>query len=353
MQRRVSDIHFEPQAQGLRIRQRIDGFLIETDQISQEDASAMISRLKIMANLDIGEKRIPQDGTLTFTQLEGSYDVRISTMPVIHGEKVVLRLIKNRPEASTLDDLGMNDTEIRQIERLLTRASGLVIATGPTGSGKTTTLYTMLQYLNHPKRNVITLEDPVELQIAGINQVQVHPKAGLTFAKGLRAMLRQDPDVIMIGEIRDRETADIAIGAALTGHLVLTTLHTIDGASVVTRLLDMKIEAYRVAAALSGIIAQRLVRLTCKECQGTRCETCQHLGYIDRTGVFEIISVDEIFERMIAENSSLAGLRSYLRKKGVPSLSEAVMKKVKSGQTTMEEYFRVVDYAEEKRGLEI
>lgn len=353
MKQRVSDIHFEPHAQGLRIRMRVDGFLTETAQISSADASAIISRLKIMANLDIGEKRKPQDGTLTFTQLEGSYDVRISTMPILHGEKVVLRLIKNRPEADSLDELGMSESQLVQSERLLKRASGLLIVTGPTGSGKTTTLYTMLQSLNQPDRNVVTLEDPVELQLPGVNQVQVHPKAGLTFSNGLRAMLRQDPDIIMIGEIRDRQTADIAIGAALTGHLVLSTLHTIDGASVVTRLLDMQIDAYRVAAALSGMIAQRLMRIICAQCKGNGCQTCQQSGYLGRTGVFEVVPVDEEFSRLIADNKSLGDLRIYLRSQGIVSLRESALEVVQQKKTTMEEYYRVVDYAEEKSGLEV
>lgn len=331
----------------------MDGFLVEIGQVSLRDAAALISRLKIMGNLDIGEKRLPQDGSLSFTQLEGSYDIRISTMPVLYGEKVVLRLIKNRPEVTSLEHLGMSQEQIVQIKYLLTRASGLVVVTGPTGSGKTTTLYTMLQYLNRPERNIITLEDPIELQIDGINQVQVHPKAGLTFAKGLRSTLRQDPDVIMIGEIRDQETANIAIGAALTGHLVLTTLHTSDAASVVTRLLDMQIEPYRVAASLAGMIAQRLVRLVCSNCHGQKCSTCRQTGYIGRTGIFEVVTVDESFERRIVEDHSLRSLRRYLRKQGIPSLREIVSKKVDEGFTTMEEFYRVVDYAEEKWSLEI
>ncbi len=348
LKRRASDIHFEPHSKGLRIRQRVDGFLVEVAQVKPNDASAIISRLKIMGNLDIGEKRMPQDGTLTFTQLEGSYDVRISTIPTIHGEKVVLRFIKNRPEVNSLNDLGMSSTQLEQTERLLNRASGLVIVTGPTGSGKTTTLYAMLKYLNVVENNIITLEDPVELQIEGINQVQIHPKAGLTFAKSLRAALRQDPDIIMIGEIRDRETADIAIGAALTGHLVFTTLHTSDGASVVTRLLDMNIEAYRVAAALSGIIAQRLVRLVCKHCKGDRCSSCGNIGYAGRTGAFEVIAVDEPFKELIVDHVPLYQLRKYLRSQGIPSLKEAIMRKVDEGLTTQNECMRVINDEEEK-----
>ena len=346
MKRRASDIHFEPHANGLRIRQRIDGFLVETDQVALRDAAAILSRLKIMGNLDIGEKRVPQDGTLTFTQLEGSYDIRISTIPTIYGEKIVLRLIKNEAVVNSLDDLGMTSNQLKMTKQLLKQASGLVIATGPTGSGKTTTLYAMLKALNGVERNIITLEDPVELQIDGLNQVQIHPKAGLTFAKGLRAALRQDPDIIMIGEIRDRETADIAIGAALTGHLVLTTLHTSDGASVVTRLLDMKIESYRVAAALAGVIAQRLLRLICKHCNGDRCERCGQIGYFGRTGAFEVVTVDDGFRKLIVEHAPLDQLRNYLRDQGIPSLKESIQQKVQEGHTTVDEYLRVVSDAE-------
>lgn len=347
MKRRASDIHFEPHANGLRIRQRVDGFLIETDQVALSNASAILSRLKIMGNLDIGEKRVPQDGTLTFNRLEGSYDIRISTIPTIFGEKIVLRLIKNESVVNSLDDLGMTAIQLTKTKRLLNLASGLVIVTGPTGSGKSTTLYAMLKQLNGVERNIITLEDPVELQIEGLNQVQVHPKAGLTFARGLRAALRQDPDIIMIGEIRDRETADIAIGAALTGHLVLTTLHTADGASVVTRLLDMNIEPYRVAASLTGVIAQRLVRLICTHCDGKKCKQCGHIGYLGRTGAFEVIPVDDGFRKLIVDQAPLDQLRNYLRDRGIPSLKAAIQQKVDEGFTTIDEYLRVVNDAEE------
>jgi len=347
MKRRASDIHFEPQANGLRVRQRIDGFLVETDRVALSDASAILSRLKIMGDLDIGEKRVPQDGTLSFERLEGSYDIRISTIPTIYGEKIVLRLNKSKSVISSLDELGMTSAQLNRAKRLLKQASGLVIVTGPTGCGKTTTLYAMLKALNQVERNIITLEDPVELQIEGLNQVQIHPKAGLTFARGLRAALRQDPDIIMIGEIRDRETADIAIGAALTGHLVLTTLHTADGASVVTRLLDMKIEPYRVAAALTGVIAQRLLRLLCKHCHGQRCDHCGNIGYFGRTGAFEVITVDDGFRQLIVDQASLDQLRNYLRNQGIPTLKAAIKQKVDEGLTTVDEYLRVVNDAEE------
>lgn len=340
---RSSDIHIEPQAEMLRIRQRVDGFLVETDEISPDYASPIISRLKVMGNLDIGEKRVPQDGAMTITQDGMTVDVRISTIPTLHGEKVVLRLLKNRSEAITLDELGIAAEERDRLLQLLTRSSGLIIVTGPTGSGKTTTLYAMLQFLNKAETNLVTLEDPIELQLAGVNQIQIHPKAGLTFAQGLRAILRQDPNVIMIGEIRDKETADISIGAALTGHLVLSTLHTVDGASAVTRLLDMKMEPYRIAAALSGVIAQRLVRLRCRHCQGKKCPRCHQTGYSGRTGAFEVISIGEEMERLIVKQSSLTEMRQLLRAKGMRSLDQVLLTKVKQEETTFEEFVRVID----------
>ncbi|SFJ07342.1 general secretion pathway protein E/type IV pilus assembly protein PilB [Thermoflavimicrobium dichotomicum] len=344
---RASDIHIEPQADCLRIRQRIDGFLIQTDEIPLEFTSAVLSRIKIMGHLDIGERRIPQDGAMTLTQEGVHYDVRISTLPTLHGEKIVLRMFRNQFEPITLDQLGIEQEECEQLERLIRQESGLLIVTGPTGSGKTTTLYAILQRLNHEHLNIVTLEDPIELQIPGVNQVQIHPKAGLTFSTGLRAVLRQDPNVIMIGEIRDSETAEIAIGAALTGHLVLSTLHTADCASAVMRLLDMKMEPYRVAAALRGVIAQRLIRLKCIHCLGQKCVHCQHTGYLGRTGVFEMVVTCEQFQQLIMETASLASMRQLFRKQGISSLREAALKKVHQGITNMEEYYRVVDYVEE------
>lgn len=343
---RASDIHIEPQADCLLVRQRVDGLLIVKDQIPLKHAALILSRVKIMADLDIGEKRLPQDGTLLFSRLEGTLDIRIATLPTIHGEKVVLRLFHSRVDNISLNQLGMGANDHQKIKHMLQRTSGLLIITGPTGSGKTTTLYAMLQILNRPEMNVITLEDPIELQIAGLNQVAIQPKVGLTFARCLRSALRQDPDVIMIGEIRDRETADIAIGAALTGHLVLSTLHTNDAATAITRLLDMKMEPYRVAAALTGVVAQRLVRIVCKICRGKGCVHCQNTGYYQRTGVFETFSMDEQLERLIVESHSLNQLRGYLRKSGIVSLGQSVQEKMKQGLTSKEEYLRVISDVE-------
>ncbi|SHE63858.1 Type II secretory pathway ATPase GspE/PulE or T4P pilus assembly pathway ATPase PilB [Seinonella peptonophila] len=346
IEKRASDIHVEPRPSGLWIRQRIDGLLVVHDQIQAQQAPAFISRLKIMANLDIGEKRLPQDGTLSVSRLEGTVDLRVSTLPTIHGEKVVLRLFRNQMEALSLTNLGMDKHQLQSVERFLRCSHGLLITTGPTGSGKTTTLYALLSQLNQPARNIITLEDPIERRISGFNQVAIRPKTGLTFAKGLRAALRQDPDVIMVGEIRDRETAEIAIGAALTGHLVLSSLHTADSASVVTRLLDMQVEHYRVAAALIGVIAQRLMRLQCTYCIGKGCKHCDKTGYLHRIGIFEVMSVNEELERMIVQDYSVRSLRQYLRNNKIDSLKEVAMRNVRKGLTTQEEFLRVMSDVE-------
>lgn len=343
IQNRASDIHLEPQPEGLRIRQRIDGMLLTTDVLSRSEMIPVISRIKVMGHLDIGEKRLPQDGAMSITCGGERVDVRISTMPTLHGEKVVLRLLRNRPEFLTLSELGLDAEDFKRLLRLIFRPHGLLIVTGPTGSGKTTTLYGILQELNRPEVSIVTLEDPVELQISGITQIQINTKAGLTFAQGLRAVLRQDPDLIMVGEVRDQETADIAIRAALTGHRVFSTLHTGDAASAITRLLDMGIAPYRVASALNGVVAQRLVRRLCSRCRGAGCEECQYTGYWGRTGVFEVLEIDQEFQRLIAERAPLSQVRRVFREKGFRSLEERVMDKVREGLTTREEGLRVVE----------
>jgi general secretion pathway protein E len=336
---RASDIHLEPMQNGLRVRLRIDGFLVEHDSIPVEHAAAVTARVKLMSHLDISEKRIPQDGKIMQEQLV----LRVSTLPTLYGEKIVLRLFKTRGKPLKLESLGMEAEEQTRVERLLKKASGLIIVTGPTGSGKTTTLYAMLEQLNRVDTNIVTLEDPIELHLPGINQVQILPKAGLTFAKGLRAVLRQDPNVIMIGEIRDVETANIAIGAALTGHLVFTSLHTYDTASAVMRLIDMGIEPFRVAAALAGVIAQRLVRIPCAHCHGSKCTVCGQTGYFGRTGVFEVMESSEDLGRLIVGRASLGELRHHLIESGMKQLSEAVMEQVRKNKTSFEEWMRVID----------
>ncbi|MBH8597448.1 GspE/PulE family protein [Thermoactinomyces sp. CICC 10523] len=340
---RASDIHLEPMQHGLRVRLRVDGFLQEHDLLPAEHAAAITARVKLLSHLDISEKRIPQDGKIA----RGQLDLRVSTLPTLYGEKIVLRLFKTRGQPRKLENLGMEAEERAKVERLLKKASGLIIVTGPTGSGKTTTLYAMLEQLNRAETNIVTLEDPIELQLPGINQVQILPKSGLTFARGLRAVLRQDPNVIMIGEIRDLETAAIAISAALTGHLVLTSLHTDDTASAVMRLIDMGIEPFRVAAALAGVVAQRLVRLPCAHCRGSKCADCGNTGYYGRTGVFEVMESGEDLGRLIVGRASLRELRAFLIDSGMKRISDAVMDKVRKDETTIEEWMRVIDGADE------
>jgi type II secretory ATPase GspE/PulE/Tfp pilus assembly ATPase PilB-like protein len=337
---RASDIHIEPNRETVIIRQRIDGYLVETCRLPVQEAKGILSRLKIMGQLDIGEKRLPQDGAMTIQVGKEMLEVRLATLPVLYGEKIVIRLLPSELTVRTLSELGMEEIEVDRLSKLLHR-QGLVAITGPTGAGKTTTLYTLLTLLDHRHRNIITLEDPIEVQLAGINQVQVHPKIGLTFAKGLRSILRQDPDVIMIGEIRDQETAEIAIEAALTGHLVLTSLHTADGSSVITRLIDMGIPAYLVASALSGIVAQRLIRLVCNKCNGKGCLHCRSSGYYNRTGIFEVLSMDETAQHLIMEQPTIGQIRKYFQDKGFRMMEQSLRKKYEQGLTTREELKRM------------
>ncbi len=339
---RASDIHLEPMLEGLRVRQRIDGLLIQTDLIPSKDSAAIVSRLKIMGQLDIGERRLPQDGSFVFQKAQKRYDLRISTLPTRFGEKIVLRLFPDQSEQFSLPMLGMEKTDQLKLIRWLKGHSGLLIVTGPTGSGKTTTLYAILQLLNKENVNIVTLEDPIELRLNGINQVQIHPKVGFTFAEGLRAILRQDPNVIMIGEIRDLETAEVALGAALTGHLVLTTMHTSDAAQAVMRLLQMHLDPHRLAAALTGLIAQRLIRLKCPNCFGQRCLECQQTGFLGRTGVFEVVEVTETFRQLISEKAAVTTFRQYLRREGVIPLAEAIHRKIRQGLTSRAEGERVM-----------
>lgn len=343
----ASDLHMEPQHDHVSIRQRVDGFLVPLRRFPKETLGALVSRIKVMAHMDIGEKRLPQDGAMVMYHRRERVDIRVSSMPTLHGEKLVLRLLRNRPELLSLSELGVVREEAERLRAMLVKPGGLIIVTGPTGAGKTTTLYSMLQELNRPERNVVTLEDPVEFQLPGINQIQMNRRAGLTFAVGLRAVLRQDPDIIMLGEVRDRETAEIAVRAALTGHLVLTTLHTIDAASSITRLLDMGIEPYKIASALTGVVAQRLVRLICRHCKGQGCEKCHQTGYRRRTGAFEVLVMKEEMQPLVVKHASLSQLRHAFKKAGMRSLQEVILEKVLTGQTTVTEYHRVVEVSDE------
>ncbi|MBC8120966.1 MAG: type II/IV secretion system protein [Gemmatimonadaceae bacterium] len=370
---RASDVHLESQENGLRVRFRIDGLLREIGSFPVTESKLLLSRVKVLADLDIANHRTPQDGRVT-QELNGQLvDLRVSTLPCLHGEKAVLRLLPKNNTFQALEELGFGIEDLMTYRTWLDRAQGLILITGPTGSGKTSTLYTSLRQILDPVRNVVTIEDPIEYQLAGINQVQVHPKAGLTFASGLRSILRQDPDIIMVGEIRDQETAQTVFQAAMTGHLVLSTLHTNDAPGAVSRLLDMAVEPYLIADALVGVVAQRLVRRVCSHCgrtytptgtdlhrlklvphpehpgpgglqwtQAVGCEHCFGCGYHGREGIFEVMTIDHGLRNLIHARASHNDLQSYQRAHDVRSLSEAGIAKVMEGSTTIEELLRVV-----------
>ncbi len=366
---RASDIHFEPTTKGLIVRFRVDGVLKDICRYFstvQDLRKVVLARIKIIADLNIAEQRQPQDGRVSEVLGGQRVDLRVSTLPTLHGEKCVIRILPHENNYSNLLDLGMPKGRLATYEEWLGRSQGMILITGPTGSGKTSTLYTSLAKLVDTSKNVVTVEDPVEYQLARVNQVQVNVKAGLTFSAGLRSILRQDPDIVMIGEIRDTETAEIAIQAALTGHLVLSTLHTNDAASTIVRLMDMGIAPYLIASALIGVVAQRLVRKVCP-CHQTYkpsteelellhltsstdelfakiagCEKCGNLGYSGREGVFEIMPVNDKIQLMIQEKSNLNEIKAELVRLGVPSLAHAGIQKVRKRKTTLEELLRVI-----------
>lgn len=366
---RASDIHFEPTTKGLLVRFRVDGILRDICRYFstvQDLRKVVIARIKIIADLNIAEQRQPQDGRVTEV-LEGQrIDLRVSTLPTLHGEKCVIRILPHENNFTNLLDLGLPKGRLATYEEWLGRSQGMILITGPTGSGKTSTLYTSLAKLVDTSKNVVTVEDPVEYQLARVNQVQVNVKAGLTFAAGLRSILRQDPDIVMIGEIRDKETAEIAIQAALTGHLVLSTLHTNDAASTIVRLIDMGIPSYLIASALIGVVAQRLVRKLCTCNQEYKpsqeeldllglssssdeafgkpvgCEKCSFLGYAGREGVFEIMPINEKIQHIIQEKASLSEIRAELTRIGIPTLAQAGIQKVRKRKISIEELLRVV-----------
>jgi general secretion pathway protein E len=320
----------------------VDGSLREVVQAHRALHAALISRLKIMADLDISEKRLPQDGRISLRIGTRAVDVRVSTLPSAHGERAVLRLLDKSQDQRSLEAVGMQGDVLRRFEGLIAQPHGIILVTGPTGSGKSTTLYASLGRLDAARQNIMTVEDPIEYELPGVGQTQVNPKIDLTFAKALRAILRQDPDVIMIGEIRDFETAQIAIQASLTGHLVLATLHTNDSASAVTRLIDMGVEPFLLSSSLRGVLAQRLVRKTCKACAGKGCEACGHTGYLGRTGVFELLVADDTIAELIHHNASEADIRTSATRQGMVPLREDGERLVSSGQTSREELLRVV-----------
>jgi type IV pilus assembly protein PilB len=362
----ASDIHFEPEGREMRVRFRVDGVLRETTQIPRRMIAGVISRVKIMADLDISEKRVPQDGRVSLTVEKHAIDTRVVTMPRVDGEGIVMRILDKSQALIGLDSLGMSETSAQIFEDAFRRSYGAVLVTGPTGSGKSTTLYGALNEINEPERNIITIEDPVEYQLAGVNQLQVNLKAGLTFAGGLRAMLRADPDVIMVGEIRDGETAKIAIESALTGHLVLSTLHTNDAPSAITRLTEMNIEPFLSASAIVCVVAQRLVRQLCTYCKSRTmlsvsslekagfnvafdleayepigCARCGATGYKGRTGLYEVMSVSDEIRDLTVERASSEEIRKVAVAQGMRPLRADGFEKVKNGITSIAEVARV------------
>lgn len=362
----ASDIHFEPYEDEAVVRLRMDGVLHDILKVPTSTYQNVVSRIKVMSNLNVAEKRVPQDGRIRVKIGNKDLDIRVSVVPTVFGERVVLRLLDKTGSLLTLEQLGLSEEDRRKVERLAKKPYGIVLVTGPTGAGKSTTLYAMLLYVKDPKKNIITIEDPVEYQIKGISQIQVNPKVGLTFASGLRSVLRQDPDIIMVGEIRDSETADIAVHAALTGHLVLSTLHTNDAPSAVTRLADMEIEPFLIASSLEGVIAQRLVRRICDSCKepyepegeelrelgieeyegeffrGRGCERCLGTGYRGRVGIFEVLEMDDELKALIIKSQDSNDIKRLARQKGYRTMLEDGIEKVKKGVTTSSELISVV-----------
>ncbi len=345
----ASDIHIEPFENSSVVRLRIDGTLRDIVRPNKALHAALISRIKIMAKLDIAEKRLPQDGRITLRVGGRAIDVRVSTLPTGHGERAVLRLLAKDGERLNLTALGMAADTLGKFDELIANPHGIVLVTGPTGSGKTTTLYAALVRLATSATNIMTVEDPIEYDLAGIGQTQVHDRIGMSFARALRSILRQDPDIIMIGEIRDLETAQIAVQASLTGHLVLATVHTNDAASTVTRLTDMGVEPYLLASSLLGVLSQRLVRCLCPHCRVERedswhpvgCERCGHTGYQGRRGVYELMVIDEAMRALIHTQSSEAELQKRATGQGMRSLRQDAQRWLESGTTSLEEVLRV------------
>ncbi|MFN3375564.1 MAG: GspE/PulE family protein [Burkholderiaceae bacterium] len=337
----ASDIHIEPYERHSSVRFRVDGTLREVVQPNRALHAALISRLKIMADLDISEKRLPQDGRIGLRLGTRAIDVRVSTLPSAHGERAVLRLLDKSESKLSLEAVGMQGETLARFEHLIAQPHGIILVTGPTGSGKTTTLYAALGRLDATRNNIMTVEDPIEYELPGVGQTQVNSKIDLSFAKALRAILRQDPDIIMIGEIRDFETAQIAIQASLTGHLVLATLHTNDAASAVTRLTDMGVEPFLLSSSLLGVLAQRLVRKYCTHCHGAGCNACGQTGYAGRTGVFELLVTDERIREYIHNQAAEADIRQAALAAGMRLMRDDGERLIAAGITSREEVLRV------------
>ncbi len=368
VRQKACDIHLEPFEEEVKVRYRLDGVLYNVLSIPQKLKAGTISRFKLMANLNIAEKRLPQDGRIRIRAAGRDVDIRVSTIPVRHGERVVLRILEQGTLLLPLSEIGFAPEDLAQVNRLITLTSGIILVTGPTGAGKTTTLYAILNTINSPDKNIITIEDPVEYQLRGIGQIQVNPRISLTFASGLRSILRQDPDVILIGEIRDTETAEIAIQASLTGHLVFSTLHTNDAPSAMTRLLDMGVEPFLISTSVRAVLAQRLVRRICPSCRtpyrptqdelsrvgilpgslpggtlfrGGGCPSCLETGYKGRQGIYELFVLDDEIAHLVNTREDAATIREAGRKKGMRTLIDDGRRKVLEGVTTIEEVLRV------------
>ncbi|MBT7308985.1 MAG: type II/IV secretion system protein [Gammaproteobacteria bacterium] len=363
---RASDIHFEPEEEGMNVRVRVDGVMSLLETLPKNILSAVASRLKLMARLDIGEKRLPQDGRIQFSLDKRKVDLRVSTLPGVHGESIVLRILDRGDVHVELESLGMPPSLLENYRHAIQQPHGMILVTGPTGSGKTTTLYGTLEKINTPERKIITVEDPVEYQLSGITQIHVNARIGLTFASGLRSIVRQDPDVIMIGEIRDQETAEIAIESALTGHLVFSTLHTNDAAGAITRLEDMGVEPYLLSSSVLAILAQRLVRRVCPHCReetspteeecrvleitrselpiisrGRGCERCGESGYRGRIGLYELLTIPDSIRNAINESQDASSIRTIALQEGMRTLRQDGVDKIQQQLTTPEEVLRV------------
>ena len=361
-----SDIHFEPNEGYLDVRCRVDGIMTRIERLPVRIHTAVASRLKLMAKLDIGEKRLPQDGRINYQVGSKNLDMRVSTLPGVHGESIVLRILDRSDTSVDLAELGMPEKILAQYQRIIKQPHGMILITGPTGSGKTTTLYATLEKISSERQKIITVEDPVEYQLEGITQIQANASIGLSFAKGLRSIVRQDPDVLMVGEIRDHETAEISIESALTGHLVFSTLHTNDAAGAVTRLQDMGVEGYLISSSVIAIQAQRLVRRVCTDCselvdlnqdeasalgiekvicskikRGTGCERCGNTGYRGRVGLYEFLLMSDAIRHHIANDADANVIRDQAIAEGMQTLREDALEKLKAGLTTPEEVFRV------------
>lgn len=337
----ASDIHIEPEEQGIAVRHRVDGLLRHARTLPRRVAPSLVSRVKILSGLDIADRLRPQDGRARVAIQGSVVDLRVSTLPASHGEKIVIRVLDGSAGLRTLDAIGFSPADLGRIRGLLEQREGLVLVTGPTGSGKTTTLYAALREIQARGVNVVTVEDPIEYRLPGIVQVQVHERAGLTFGAALRSIMRQDPDVILVGEIRDRETAEIAIQASLTGHLVLSTLHTNDAASAVTRLIDIGVAGYQIATAVKGVVAQRLLRRRCADCEGAGCQACERTGHRGRLAVAEVLVASPEFERRVAAGASTESIAEAARAAGCATLWESGLDLVRRGETTLDELRRV------------